>query len=90
MFASTESHGKGVDFSVPVMVLIAVFSCVSILSVCALRSQTGQQYSAVGNTRDRAAVCRVFAVVPHVVPANLSNMLFLVFSFWDNFSKCGL
>lgn len=37
----TESHGRGVAMEVPVMVLMALFSCASTSRTCKLFSQTG-------------------------------------------------
>jgi hypothetical protein len=47
IFASTGSQDSGVDFRHPVITLMELFNCVSILPVCELLSRTGAQYYAV-------------------------------------------
>jgi hypothetical protein len=47
MFASAGSHCSGVDLTVPLITLITLLSCVSILLTCVLLNQTRDPYSAV-------------------------------------------
>ena len=59
----------------------------SIRQVCALRHQTGAQYSAVEETRDRAAVRSVLAPVPQPEPASCLISAMCVVSFLHNVSR---
>ena len=54
MLASTGSHGSGVDFLVRVISLRQLFIVVSTFFTWVLCDQTGQQYSAVEYTNDKA------------------------------------
>ena len=48
----------------------ASFKTLSMKRVCALRHQTGAQYSAAAKTKDSAAVRSVLAPAPHPQPAS--------------------
>jgi len=63
---STGSHFKGLDFNVPLMILITEFSWVSSLLVCALFIHTRVQYSAAEYTSASMLICRVFASAPMI------------------------
>ena len=81
MLLRTGSHGSGVERRVPVIVLSVVFSWTSTRLTWALRHQTGAQYSATEKHSARAAVRSVDVCAPHVEPASLLMMLFLVRTF---------
>ena len=55
----------GVGPKHPVIMRKALFKTLSMRRVCALRYQTGAQYSAVEYTKDRAAVGGVLAPALH-------------------------
>lgn len=88
ILARTGSHGSGVDFVLPLMVLIAWLILTSTLWVWALFLHTGAQYSAVECTSARVAVLRQFAFAPHPDPANFLTTSVLVLTFFAVFSKC--
>ena len=60
----------GVGRSHPVTMRKASFRSLSIRRVWTTRHQTGAQYSAVEQTRDRAAFRGVLAPTPHAEPTN--------------------
>lgn len=81
IFASTDSHGIGVDFIAPVMILRHECSVVSIFFACVLCDQTGLQYSAVEYTNAMADVLSVEAEDPQSEPARRWMMLHRLFNF---------
>lgn len=58
MLLNAGNHSNRVDLTVPVMILIALFSSTSTLLACALFSQVWQQYcSCIFDTVGRALFC---------------------------------
>ncbi len=88
MLLSTGSHGIVVDFTIPVIILIVVFSSTSIFLVCALLIHTAAAYSATEYTKAKDDVRRVLVGAPHVIPANLCMMFLLARTLEAVFSIC--
>lgn len=64
MLLNAGSHSKGVDWTVPVIILIDLLSSTSTFFACALLSQDELQYSAHEYSSARAVVRRTYAVAP--------------------------
>jgi hypothetical protein len=77
MIASTGSHCNCVDFTVPEINCIVLFSYISILVVCTLLIHTGVQHSAVEYTSANEAVRNVSALAPQFVPVSFCSKLTL-------------
>jgi hypothetical protein len=91
MVERTESHRVGVLLTVPVTVLIAAFSWMSIFLQWAFLVHTGAQYLATLYTKDSVEVLRVPALHPQIFLASFDMMLFLDFIyFFYVVSKCCL
>ena len=85
-----ERIGKwsvGVGRRHPVTMCKALFKTLSMRQVCALRHQTGAQYSAVKQTKDRAAVRSIVVPVSHPEPTSRLRSMRPVANFLHNVSR---
>ena len=83
----TGRYTDGVGRRHPVTMRKASFITLSISRMCTLRHQTGAQYSAIEQTRDRAAVRNVLALAPQPVPASRLNSETRAHNFLRNASR---
>ena len=71
ILVNTDSHGKGVDFSIPDIVHKASFTCTSIKETCLLFSQIGLPKSETEITNYIVEVLNTSALAPYFVPHSL-------------------
>ena len=77
----------GVERRHPVTMRKVSFKALSMKRVCVLQHQTGAQYSALEQTKNRAAVRNVLAPAPHPDPASRLRSVTRVASFLRKVSK---
>lgn len=83
MLLKAGSHTIGVDFTVPVIILIVLLSLLSTFFASALFSPVDEEY-----TRPKAVVMRHCPAAPHEVPASFCIKLFFVESLGRRFAAC--